>query len=681
MADEISARICFYCNSFFPSSEGPTEYGICLEDNDFEPYTEELLENSNYASCQELINSKQFPGKQKACDKFKLAEIIKIDDDTSMGDLPEQSIGTDNEAKKQKSVEITEESIRKLADERSFSRGLDYYINGAVSAAIIRGENELSGLCAGSRHEPYRVKVMLGGNGIHNASCTCPRGGLCKHIVALLLQYVHEPDNFTITPLMKSQLEKFSKDELIKLILDMVEMKPSLEAIVDRRFLLSSSSNVEKAKIRQHVEQALTFEELYAVEDSLRDILQLGETMEKKGDISGAGVVYQEVLGALCSCYEDELLPLDDDGDIAILAGDCVDGLCSCLEATEEESVDEGKWGVLRNSWLDTLLEAELTDIILGGMDFAAGAFDTILNNATDQEWALLETRLHNEISQSSNWRRERLVEMLGAWHSLKGQEDEMARLIQEMGTEEQQMFLLLREGNPQEAAVMAKQHFTAQCGTILRLVSAMAESGAAEAGAALLSELLADTKTSHPNYWKWLANYSQSAGDLKEALKWQYEVALHYHTEESYQTLREIGEKLQNWEQVRARLLKDLEEHKAWETLLQVALLEGEVDQALELLPLVPYHSWRNYREEVAGAATEKHPERALILYRELAEDAIRLKERSSYRKAAQYFRKAKTIYNRLGKSAEWEGYIYRIKGEYTRYRALQDELGKAGL
>lgn len=82
----MNKRICLNCNQFLPSNmEEPTEYGICLNDEDFEPFIEELLEKSNYASCQGLINSKKFLNDQEACGNFEKAESIEIDDESSLG--------------------------------------------------------------------------------------------------------------------------------------------------------------------------------------------------------------------------------------------------------------------------------------------------------------------------------------------------------------------------------------------------------------------------------------------------------------------------------------------------------------------------------------------------------------------------------------------------------------------
>lgn len=79
-------RICFNCTQFFPASmEESTEFGICLSDKAFEPFIDELLENSNYASCQDLIDWKKFSGEQEACADFEEIELVEIDDNSPLG--------------------------------------------------------------------------------------------------------------------------------------------------------------------------------------------------------------------------------------------------------------------------------------------------------------------------------------------------------------------------------------------------------------------------------------------------------------------------------------------------------------------------------------------------------------------------------------------------------------------
>lgn len=87
MEKEELERICYNCERFFPAiREGPTEFGICLDDEEFDPFIEELLGNYNYACCQDLIDRRKFSGEREACCEFsEIKEFIEIDENTEFG--------------------------------------------------------------------------------------------------------------------------------------------------------------------------------------------------------------------------------------------------------------------------------------------------------------------------------------------------------------------------------------------------------------------------------------------------------------------------------------------------------------------------------------------------------------------------------------------------------------------
>ncbi len=120
MEKEELERVCFNCNHFFPASiQGPTEFGICLNDKEFEPFIDELLDNSNYACCQELIDRKKFTGESEACPDFSEAEIeesIEIDENTEFGRALISSI---------KSGEFDSEKLEELLIEEQI-RNIDF---------------------------------------------------------------------------------------------------------------------------------------------------------------------------------------------------------------------------------------------------------------------------------------------------------------------------------------------------------------------------------------------------------------------------------------------------------------------------------------------------------------------------------------------------------------------------
>jgi hypothetical protein len=79
-SDELE-RICTNCNSSFPSEPYGSDFAICLNDPEFEPYLDDLLENQDFSRCQELVRQKRFPWEQEACPDFDPVDIT--DEDTS----------------------------------------------------------------------------------------------------------------------------------------------------------------------------------------------------------------------------------------------------------------------------------------------------------------------------------------------------------------------------------------------------------------------------------------------------------------------------------------------------------------------------------------------------------------------------------------------------------------------
>src|ERR1051326_2134904 len=129
---------------------------------------------------------------------------------------------------------LTEAQVRALASEKSFDRGKAYF-EGGVLVEPLRQGLELRAECEGSEYDPYRISVTLDAEGVLETSCTCPYdwGGLCKHIVALLLAYVHTPKIFRVVEPLDRLLAGKSRDELIFIIREMLRHRPDLISVVE----------------------------------------------------------------------------------------------------------------------------------------------------------------------------------------------------------------------------------------------------------------------------------------------------------------------------------------------------------------------------------------------------------------------------------------------------------------
>lgn len=558
-----------------------------------------------------------------------------------------------------------------MADPQSFERGRSYYNKGAVFDPVCQGM-ELRGECRGSRHQPYRVRVMLNKNGVSDAFCTCPRGGFCKHIVALLLAYVHEPESFRAVAPLEDMLSGLSKEDLVALVSEMVDQEPSLMALVELA-VSAMKGKVDVALCRNQVLCALRGDDPFQIGEDLRGIVRTVEQMIAKEDWNGAGAVCQCLLSMLSAEYED-IQFMDEDGDIAVIAGDCAGLLGDCLANGRPDART-------RLEWLLTLLEAELTDIRLGGIEFASGAFEIILAHAGEEEWAVLEKQLRAAMEESDGWGREKLVGMLAAWREKHGRYEEAGDIIRELGTPEQRAFWLAGEGKPEQAVALARQHCLDKPGVITSLADTLVKNGARDYAVTLLSELAEGETTHHWGYNEWLAEYYRKREDWEAALKWQRRVFLQQPAVRSFVVLEQISKKLGIWEQVRAEMLHQLESERKPYVLLDIALHEGDVARALELLPRLPGWGWYNYKEKVAKAAEKKRPGDAIALYEELVEEAIGRRQRKTYREAAGYLCRIRSIYRSTGGQADWGNYLAALRIKYARLPALQEELDSAGL
>jgi len=317
---------------------------------------------------------------------------------------------------------LTEAYIRNLASEKSFERGETYYRDGAVLDPICQAM-QLRAQCEGSDYEPYQVSATLAKGGIAETSCTCPYdyGGICKHIVALLLTYVHKPQAFRFIPPLAALLAGRSQKELIVLIGEMIKREPELLSLVELSVATEEARQgkpLDVAAYRRQARRALRHESEHVVEKELRALRELAARSAKSGDWLNAGAIYHAVLDEAVRGYDDNLREIDEDGDISILIDEFALGLSQCLKKSKADDQT-------RRAWLEALLKAELTDIEMGGIDLAPSAREAVLEHANDEEWAWIEKRLKTAISKSRDWGREALARFLAAGQKRRGRAGE----------------------------------------------------------------------------------------------------------------------------------------------------------------------------------------------------------------------------------------------------------------
>jgi uncharacterized Zn finger protein len=124
---------------------------------------------------------------------------------------------------------LSEASIRRHTTAKILERGESYYHSGAVSALIQRG-NTLQAQVQGNEVHPYRVICSFDDSGIKQANCTCPYdfGGWCKHIVAVLLLSLRQPESIEQRPSLERLLDRLDLVQTQCLVQDLVAKQPEL---------------------------------------------------------------------------------------------------------------------------------------------------------------------------------------------------------------------------------------------------------------------------------------------------------------------------------------------------------------------------------------------------------------------------------------------------------------------
>ncbi len=192
----------------------------------------------------------------------------------------------------------------------------------------------------------------------------------------------------------------------------------------------------------------------------------------------------------------------------------------------------------------------------------------------------------------------------------------------------------------------------------------------------------------------EWLQKYYRDRGNHVAELEMAETLFRTQPFLKRYQELRDLSERLDRWEGLRLELLAFLEQARNTTLLIQIALDEGDIDQALQRLQETAkkdgygytyidrygYYGYSDVAFEVARAAEETRPHAAIELYRQFAERLIAMRDRKNYQLACTYLVKVRALYEKLGEGEAWTSYVTALR-EQNRNLALKEELANAGL
>jgi uncharacterized Zn finger protein len=208
---------------------------------------------------------------------------------------------------------IKESAVRRWTDEVYFQRGQNYFDQGAIHDQRRQGMT-LKSKCSGTQAPFYRQEVLFNRKGIEYAECSCPVGasGRCKHVVALLLMWVHDPHSFKEIGAIDNALEKRSKTELIILIQQMLEQEPDLDYLLELPLSAEEKEPLDIKTIRKQAQRAFVGSDINdewvstrEVERNLDSLLKLAEGYLTRKDPDNAALIYQTVIETIMD-HEDD---------------------------------------------------------------------------------------------------------------------------------------------------------------------------------------------------------------------------------------------------------------------------------------------------------------------------------------------------------------------------------------
>lgn len=128
---EILDRICCNCTNFFTDvNDLGSNLGVCIMDEAFEEYLDEIFENSDFSLCIDLYKEKRFDGNRDVCADYEEFEINEDEESENGSQMTEEEAERHVESLRTQDVSNIAELL--YGEEKQKNRAISallYYIN------------------------------------------------------------------------------------------------------------------------------------------------------------------------------------------------------------------------------------------------------------------------------------------------------------------------------------------------------------------------------------------------------------------------------------------------------------------------------------------------------------------------------------------------------------------------
>ncbi|MEH2367704.1 SWIM zinc finger family protein [Nostoc sp.] len=586
--------------------------------------------------------------------------------------------------------QISEFTIRRHANAKSFQRGEAYYNAGAVNAVIQRGHLVQADV-VGTEARPYHVNLNFDSSGLTSVKCTCAYDyeGWCKHIVATMLVCARNPENIEQRPTLEELLNRLNYIETQRLLQELVAEYPPLIEAIDRHvsWMTNPADNqtaikfvrrntLDPAPFRRQVRQILKdtvryFEEGYEEDPIGEDLLSVVQTAVDFSE-RGEGENAIAILSAITStCAEN----WDDVAEYG---------------AENDEVVAE-----LNNAWCEAVLIAELTpeekvdiQINLEAWQDEWNADFGLVMEALRQGWDYppLVQVLQGNITERGAWEEDvpdyaddlALIRL----KILERQEryQEYLYLAEAEGQTQQYLTMLGRLGRVEEAIDAAQTQMNSM-EEAFALAKTLSVQGALQQALDIAQSGLNLPGNCQYELGIWTSDLASELGNSEAAL---LAIKAAFQMKPSfvdYQRMAELAG--ENWESVKTDLLRIVRTYSGWGTesaKVDIFLHEGLIDDAIAIASeLSSDRSELIHR--VMDAAIPHNPGWVIANARRRAEKIMDAGKAEYYYYAVEWLKKARNAYLESGKKADWLSYRENLMQTHARKRKLMGMFQQSGM
>ncbi len=578
--------------------------------------------------------------------------------------------------------------IRAQSSGESFSRGEEYFEEGAVLSLVWRGDT-LHAEVEGSSYQPYTVTAEFTDAGIATADCTCPYdwGGWCKHIVAALLACAEEPERVEERPALSDLLAGLDADQMRALIEKLAQAWPETVEVVERWVALGKVAQPAQSSPTAQTQRPTVTFDLTTIRRQVRTAMRQGSDGMDDYLVQVEQLLEndqpRDALHLLEAITESAVSALDPGGPPYAGGGYRGDYYYDDDAGSDYYTLFEG----MSTLWAEILLSAEFSpderisyQEMLGGWDeelagidwLGADDFFSLGVAALEYYWDYppLQRVLAGEITELGAWEGEApfhadalAVVRLGVLERQKRLQEYLYLAEAESQTT-LYINMLANVGRSEEAVAEALQYLSDAPSAQL-VAQTLYGNGQIAAAFRVAEHGLTTEGYAVYDLALWLWEKASAAGETSMALRAGSQAVLNRQNLSDYLRLQSLagGE----WSALREELLSKLRQKPSGfgGNAITIFLHEKLVDDAIAALSLYTHDG---EVMAVMEAAKESRPDWVIPAARKKAESIMNAGKADRYSDAVTWLGFAKAAFLAQSRRDEWTEYLAKIREQHGR-------------